>query len=212
MWYHFAFMAISLAMFGLAAGAILVEVLKKRDAGVTLANTGFAFALTSVVCFIVQLYIPADPENELVWTALAFTLIAIPFVFGGMVVCVALTRFPDHTASLYAADLAGSAVGCILTIPILNHIHAPTAVILNAGIAALAAAAFAWPLHGKMRWIASVCCLALFVRLRSINPQSLWISNGSKVVRTGTTVFMKNGMRSHAFTCVTPARNHLDGV
>src|SRR3989442_4164881 len=96
MWYHFAFMAISLAMFGLAAGAILVEVLKKRDASVTLAHTGFAFALTSVVCFTVQLYIPADPENELVWTALAFTLIAIPFVFGGMVVCAALTRFPDH--------------------------------------------------------------------------------------------------------------------
>ena len=31
MWYHFAFMAISLAMFGLAAGAVLVEVMRKRD-------------------------------------------------------------------------------------------------------------------------------------------------------------------------------------
>src|SRR5438552_9059692 len=65
MWYHFAFMAISLAMFGLAAGAILVEVLKKRDPGVTLANTALAFALTSAICFAVQLYIPADPESEL---------------------------------------------------------------------------------------------------------------------------------------------------
>ena len=89
-----------------------------------------------------QLYIPADPETQLLWTVLAFTLIAIPFVFGGVVVCVALTRFPAFTGKLYAADLAGSAAGCILTIPILNYIHAPTAVILNAGIAALAAAAF----------------------------------------------------------------------
>src|SRR5438876_6464695 len=161
MWYHFAFMAISLAMFGLAAGAILVEVMKKRDAHVMLANTGLLFALTSAICFAVQLYIPADPETEIRWTALAFTLIAIPFVFGGMVVCVALTRFPAQTGALYAADLAGSAAGCILTIPILNHIHAPTAVILNAGIAAFAAAAFAWPLPGKRRWIASACCVAL---------------------------------------------------
>ncbi len=75
--------------------------------------------------------------------------------------CVALTRFPARTGALYAADLAGSAAGCILTIPILNHIHAPTAVILNAGIAALAAAAFAWSLHGNLRWIAAACCVVL---------------------------------------------------
>ena len=35
MWYHFAFMAISLAMFGLAAGAIFVELMKKRSLGTT---------------------------------------------------------------------------------------------------------------------------------------------------------------------------------
>jgi hypothetical protein len=162
MWYHFAFMAISLAMFGLAAGAILVEVMKKRDAQAMLANTGLLFALSSAICFAVQLYIPADPEAEIMWTALAFTLIAIPFVFGGMVVCVALTRFPASTGALYAADLAGSAAGCVLTIPILDHIHAPTAVILNAGIAALAAAAFAWPVRTKTRWIAATCCVVLF--------------------------------------------------
>src|SRR5215510_6686136 len=155
MWYHFAFMAISLAMFGLAAGAIFIELMKRREAHATLANFGLFFALTSAICFTAQLYIPVDPEREIAWTALAFILAAIPFVFGGMVVCIALTRFPAHTGALYAADLAGSAAGCILTIPILNHIHAPTAVILNAGLAALAA--FAWPSSGRARWIAGSC-------------------------------------------------------
>src|SRR5437667_10073286 len=61
MWYHFAFMAISLAMLGLAAGAVLVEVMKKRDPHSTLARTGLLFALASAVCFTAQLYIPADP-------------------------------------------------------------------------------------------------------------------------------------------------------
>src|SRR5207253_7116618 len=121
---------------------------------------------SSAVCFTAQLYIPADPESRLVWTALAFVVISIPFVFAGMAVCVALTRFPAHTGSLYAADLAGSAAGCVLTIPILNHIHAPTAVILNAGIAALAA--FAWPSNGKTRWIAGSCG-ALLLALGAIN-------------------------------------------
>ena len=161
MWYHFAFMAISLAMFGIAAGAVLIEVIKKREAHATLANAGLLFALTSAICFAIQLYIPADPETKLGWTILAFTLIAIPFVFGGVVVCVALTRFPAYTGKLYAADLAGSAAGCLLTIPILNTIHAPTAVILNAGIAALAAAAFGFSVSGKVRWIAAASCVGL---------------------------------------------------
>ena len=184
MWYHFAFMAISLAMFGLAAGAIFVELMKKREAHAMLANFGLLFALTSAICFAAQLYIPVDPEKEIAWTALAFILAAIPFVFGGMVVCVALTRFPRHTGGLYAADLAGSAAGCILTIPILNHIHAPTAVILNAGIAALAA--FAWPSNGKTRWIAGSCG-ALLLALGAINQS----------VKLVDIQWLKGGRNSH---------------
>ena len=184
MWYHFAFMAISLAMFGLAAGAIFIELMKKGEAHAMLANFGLLFALTSAICFAAQLYIPVDPEREIVWTALAFILAAIPFVFAGMVVCVALTRFPRHTGALYAADLAGSAAGCILTIPILNHIHAPTAVILNAGIAALAA--FAWPSNGKTRWIAGSCG-ALLLALGAINQS----------VKLVDIQWLKGGRNSH---------------
>jgi hypothetical protein len=124
MWYHFAFMAISLAMFGLAAGAVLIEVVRKKSPQQMLAQTALWFAAASAICFVAQLYIEVNPDKEIFNTAVAFTIIAIPFVFAGMVVCIALTRFPHHTGSLYAADLAGSAAGCILTIPILNHIHA----------------------------------------------------------------------------------------
>src|SRR4029077_19202232 len=161
MWYHFAFMAISLAMFGLAAGAVLVEVMKKQDAHRSLADIGFLFAFSSAVCFTAQLYIPVDPQSRLAWTAVACVLISIPFVLAGMVVCIALTRFPAHTGSLYAADLAGSAAGCVLTIPILNHLHAPTAVILNAAIAALAAVAFSLQVKGRIRTLSIACFVAL---------------------------------------------------
>src|SRR5947199_6734889 len=57
MWYHFAFMAVSLAMLGLAAGAVLVEVMRKRDPHRTLAHTSLLFAIGSAVCFTAQLYI-----------------------------------------------------------------------------------------------------------------------------------------------------------
>ncbi len=154
MWYHFAFMAISLAMFGLAAGAVIVELLPKRDVHRTLATAGLLFAASSAVCFTIDLYIPVNPYEDFKWMALSFAVIAVPFVFAGVVVCVALTRFPSHTGSLYAADLAGSAAGCLFTVPILSHTHAPSAVILNAAIASVAAFAFALPLKDRWRWIA----------------------------------------------------------
>ena len=186
MWYHFAFMAISLAMFGLAAGAVLIEVMKKREAHATLANAALLFALTSAICFTIQLYLRADPDAQLGTTVWAFTIIAIPFVFGGVVICVALTRFPAFTGKLYAADLAGSAAGCVLTIPILNTIHAPTAVILNAGIAALAATTFALSVRGKVRWIAAAACVGLFV-----------IAGVNQSVKKIDIQWLKGGRNSH---------------
>lgn len=171
MWYHFAFMAISLAMFGLAAGAVMVEIIQKRNPFVSLHRSALAFALTSVICFAVQLRIPVNPGRDPALTALSFALIGIPFVFAGIVICIALTRFPGHTGGLYAADLAGSAAGCVLTIPILNNIHAPSAVILNAGIAMLAVAAFGWPRRARYA-LPAAAMLFVFA----------WINTSSKLV------------------------------
>ena len=172
MWYHFAFMAISLAMFGLAAGAVLVELLKKRDVYVSLELAALGFAMTTIVCFAAQLRIPVDPERSIGLTALAFLLITIPFVLAGVVICIALTRFPAHTGALYAADLAGSAFGCILTIPILNSIHAPSAVILNAGIAMLAVAAFGMP-NRRARYAIPVAALLAVLALVNASTKTV---------------------------------------
>ena len=48
--------------------------------------------------------------------AMVFTyaVIAVPFVVSGIVVCLALTGFPRAVSRLYAADLAGAALGCVL--------------------------------------------------------------------------------------------------
>jgi hypothetical protein len=173
MWYHFAFMAISLAMFGLAAGSVLVEVMPRRDPHRTLATMSLLFAVSTAICFAAELYIPVDPDGSLRLAALAFAIISVPFVFAGIVVCVALTRFPSHTGALYAADLAGSAAGCLLTIPILNHTHAPTAVILNAAIAAFAAATFAVAVRGRLKWIALAACAALLVVVQINHSQKI---------------------------------------
>ena len=170
MWYHFAFMAISLAMFGIAAGAVWVELVVKGNPHNLLPRMTLLFAVTSAICFAAQLFIPTNPGQELFYTASAFLLMSIPFVFAGIVICLAFTRFPHHTGKLYAADLAGSAAGCVLTIPILNHIAAPTAVIANAAIASLAALIFALGSPGRVSRYLCVGSFATLTLVAALNP------------------------------------------
>ena len=68
---------------------------------------------------------------------------AVPFVFSGIAVTIALTRFPTQVGRLYAADLAGAALGCILIICTLEVTDGPTAVIVVGALAALGAFLFA---------------------------------------------------------------------
>jgi predicted membrane-bound spermidine synthase len=67
----------------------------------------------------------------------------LPFIFGGITVCLALTRFANQTNRLYALDLIGAAVGCLLPIALLKIVSAPAALFLIAIIAALAGMCFA---------------------------------------------------------------------
>src|SRR5579871_3635017 len=60
MWYHFAFMAISIAMLGMTVGAIVVFLRPSVDSDVParLSWWAMAYALTLVAGFLVYLHIP----------------------------------------------------------------------------------------------------------------------------------------------------------
>lgn len=146
-WYHFAFVAISIAMFGMSLGAILVYFQAKRLA---MERTKEYMAYSSIflgafvlVALYAQLHVPFRPDLTrygLASAAFTYSVISIPFVFSGICVCLALTRFPAQISKLYAADLAGAASGCALTIYILKITDALTAVVVVALLALLAAA------------------------------------------------------------------------
>jgi hypothetical protein len=150
MYYHFAFVAISVTMFGMAAGAVAVflnpSVFVPARANRHLAIGSAIFAVTVVASYLTHLSIPFVIDRSLVTVygiALTYAALTVPFVFSGIVVSIALTRFPRQVASLYAADLAGAAVGCVLVGPALQLTDAPTAVLGTAAVAAAAGWLFA---------------------------------------------------------------------
>lgn len=150
MLYHFAFVAISVAMFGMTVGALTVHLWPARfpserlPAQLSLSATAFAAAI--VFSFLTQLSIPfhVHPSVVAVYAILlTYGVIAVPFVASGICVALALTRRPAHIGSLYAADLAGAALGCVLLIGLLAITDAPTAAIVIAALAAVGGWCFA---------------------------------------------------------------------
>ena len=150
MLYHFAFVALSLAMFGLTAGALIVYLAPGLFPPARLLDrlslAGVAFPIAMILSFMTVLSIPFRVQASIVAVyAIAFTyvVLAVPFVVSGIAICLALTGFQRGVSRLYAADLAGAALGCVLLIAALGWSDGPTAVLWVAFLAALGGAAFA---------------------------------------------------------------------
>ncbi len=136
MWYHFAFVAISLAMFGMTVGALQVyrhpELYNETSTKQQMARSAFWFAVTVIISVLAHILVPfrSQPTLAVIWIASTYFILAVPFYFSGVCVCAALTKFPRSVSSLYAADLFGAATGCIALIYVLRETDAPTAVVL----------------------------------------------------------------------------------
>src|SRR6185503_232679 len=85
---------------------------------------------------------PNDAEGVAL-LSLSFVVITTPFVFSGITVAVALTRYPAHVGRLYAVDLIGAALGCVLLIVTIDLAGGPTSVLVVASIVSFGALAFA---------------------------------------------------------------------
>ncbi|HKY32379.1 MAG TPA: hypothetical protein VJV23_07585 [Candidatus Polarisedimenticolia bacterium] len=150
MHYHFAFVAISVAMLGLAAGAIVVHAWPSVFSGARAAGAitvgSVLFAATGAIALAGHLKIKAfqgAADGRLSSLAPVCALVAVPFLCGGVSVCLALTRSPLHAGRLYAADLAGAGLGCVGFIVLLERLDAPSAILASCAGGAWAAVLFA---------------------------------------------------------------------
>ncbi len=167
MWYHYAFVAVSIALFGMTIGAMLVYLfpnyLPQDRSKYHLALSSLLFAVSILPSFLTHLSIPFVAHSSITGLysiGLTYGVISVPFVFSGMCVCLALTRFPRQVSKLYAADLAGAALGCILLIYTLRMTDGPTVVIVVAFLASVGTLFFvAGEGFSKLKRIALICSL-----------------------------------------------------
>ena len=166
LFYHFAFLAISIALLGLGAGGVFAYLLKNRLAQVatrTLASRlCMANAALIVVVLEIVLRVPValniSGKNFLHLTVL-YLAAAVPFFLTGLLFSVVFARETTRIPRLYGADLCGGALACLAIVPLLNWLGGPNA-ILVAGIS-LAAAAIIWAESRSTRRNAGLLGLAL---------------------------------------------------
>ncbi|CAN5749028.1 hypothetical protein BH23ACT2_BH23ACT2_00070 [soil metagenome] len=182
MWYHFAFVAISLALFGMTAGALIVHFRPAWFTADKVKAQMFRFSLLYVgsmlLALVGQLAVPFRPElNAVGIFSVLYTcaLIAIPFTLVGVVVCLALTKFPEKVNRLYAADLVGAGFGCILLVAGFAFFDGLSLVIFVAAVAAVGSLLLAVDAGTARGALVSVTAVVLLVAVAIGNNASPFV-------------------------------------
>src|SRR6516162_6089515 len=127
MFYHFAFLAISIALFGLSTSGVFVYVARDRLSKIPTQDLLCAGALlhatTTLVALALLVRIPVGLNyslDNLVGLFVIYVLAALPFFTGGAVLALAFARLTERINMLYGADLLGAAAGCLALVPLLD--------------------------------------------------------------------------------------------
>lgn len=168
LFYHFAFLAISIALLGLGAGGVFAYLLKARLSRIATRTVAAylcsANAIVVVGVLEVVLHVPValnvSGRNFLRLTEL-YLAAAVPFFLTGLLFSIIFARETSRIPRLYGADLCGGALACLAVVPLLNWVGGPN-VILVSGIA-LASAAAIWAQTRAARRNAAVLALALII-------------------------------------------------
>ena len=166
--YHFAFLVVSLAVLGTAAGGTLLALRPTLSAPAKLAS-GFtasillAYTLLNLSPF--DSYAIAWDRRQIVILALYFGSAALPFFFHGWFSGTALAAAGASPGRAYAANLTGAAAGPLLALAITTTVRLEAAVAVSAAAGMASAALLAPHRAGRLAaWSAVVLLCALAVR------------------------------------------------
>jgi len=139
-YYHFAFLAISIALFGLGAGGVASYLFPKRGRDLY-RQLGVVSAANAIVTTLVLTWLLGQyGGTSFALLGSVYVLASLPFLFSGIVVSLAISESISRVEKVYFWDLGGAAMGCLLLIPLLDIIGAPGAVLASAVLSASASA------------------------------------------------------------------------
>lgn len=158
-WYHLAYLTISTALLGFgAAGSILAGAPRLWSSRVprfcALCSAGAGVAIFAALLILAPW--PLDPRGMtstpgrfFIGLFAYYIILAIPFVLAGLAVATPLSAYPARVNRLYAVDLLGAGLGCLVAVGSLMWMSGPQAIVFCSALFIAAAAVYAD--SGKLR-------------------------------------------------------------
>jgi hypothetical protein len=172
--HHFAFVVVSLAVMGIAASGLVLSIHRRPPPRATLA---LGFALTVILTYAVVNLLPFD-SFSIAWDRkqigillLYFLAAGAPFLFTGWVVGASLADAGTEAHLPYAANLVGSAAGCLLALASLDLFGSTGATAFAASLGILAAIVFQ-----RRRLVQYAFVILLLPLLALTVAQPAWVS------------------------------------
>ena len=152
-WNNLAFMVISIALLGFAAGGTSLCVLEIRlpawyrrlQVHDLFQGLVLLYTLTSIGSFLFLNAVPLDyfrlplEPIQAGYLLAIFLVLALPFFWAGLGIVLAYTLLPQKSGHIYLASMSGSALGALLPWPLLPAMGEANLLILVAVIPLL------WP-------------------------------------------------------------------
>jgi hypothetical protein len=133
LWSHLAFLAISIALFGISVAGVFLYVRSSRyppdQVFLFQSRAGRWMALSIILLTVLATNLPLDPMRSPYGTwilAAVYVVASIPFFFAGFAITLALTHLSAHANRVYAYDLIGAGIGCLIVVQALDGLGAPT--------------------------------------------------------------------------------------
>lgn len=177
-WYHFAFLAVSVALLGYGASGTALSLMPRWAKPPTARRTttlAALFALSVVGAYLCLNHLPFDSYRiaweraQLIYLVLYYLALTTPFFCAGLVTGLLLTAQPERAASLYAANLVGSALGGLVPVVALSYVGEGTVLVI-AALGLLAALVFASKVFGAGRKLVLLAACGLLVFLAYLLP------------------------------------------
>lgn len=142
MYYHFAFLLVSLALLGIAVSGVVIYLMPKTFTAERLPVLagGFAVAIGPLAVYALSvavenpLSVDLSGDNGSKLVKLYFAT-ALPFLASGFAISLAIAGAKEHIGRVYAFDLGGAALGCLVIVPLVPAVGGQAAVVLGAALA-----------------------------------------------------------------------------
>ena len=176
LFYHFAFLAISVALLGLGAGGVFAFTWKRwLSRWGTQSVASAASALNAIAIPVVLEVILHQPVSlrltgaNFLHLAIIYSCSAVAFFLTGLQFSVIFARESSRIPRLYGADLTGGAIACLAVVPLLNWIGAPNSILFAGLVSAIAAIIWGGSPRVRKLSVGLAAMLALLIALNASN-------------------------------------------